>query len=106
MIELRDEINDKMFEINLPELNYRISADYGEVMMGDSSLSVNKDVFGLTVNMCNKINQDAIPNTMVIGGDLYLFLKDEKKYIFKEIQPHSIGHIPPYSVYSVNNSSK
>ncbi len=106
MIELRDEINDKMFESDLPELSYRISADYGEIMMGDSTLSVNKDIFGSTVNMCNKINPDAIPNTMVIGGDLYLFLKDEKKYIFKEIQPRSIGHKLPYSVYSVNNSSK
>lgn len=106
MIESRDEINNKMFENNLPEISYRISADYGEIMMGDSTLSVNRDVFGSTVNMCDKINQDAIPNTMVIGGDLYLFLKDAKKYIFKEIQPRSIGHKLPYSVYSVSNSSK
>lgn len=106
MIESRDEINNKMFENNLPEISYRISADYGEIMMGDSTLSVNRDVFGSTVNMCDKINQDAIPNTMVIGGDLYLFLKDAKKYIFKEIQPRSIGHKLPYSVYSVSNSPK
>ncbi len=101
MIELRDVINGKMSDSNLPELNYRISADYGRIMMADSLLSVNKDIFGSSVNICNKINQYAIPNTVVIGRDLYLFLKDEKEYIFKEMQPCSMGHKLSYSVYSV-----
>ena len=101
MIELRSIINDKMSKNGLPELNYRISADYGHVMLADSMTSFHKDIFGPTVNICSKINSMATPNTMVIGGDMYQYVKDMDGYSFKEIESFSIGHKHSYSVYSV-----
>ena len=101
MIELRTIINDTMSKNGLPELNYRISADYGHVMLADSMTSFHKDIFGPTVNICSKINSMAIPNTMVIGGDMYQHVKDIDGCSFKEIESFSIGHKHSYSVYSV-----
>jgi len=102
MIELRSIINDKMSKNGLPELNYRISADYGHIMLADSMTSFHEDIFGPTVNICSKINSMATPNTMVIGGDMYQYVKDMSGYSFKEIESFSIGHKHSYSVYSVH----
>jgi len=102
MIELRSIINDKMSKNGIPELNYRISADYGHIMLADSMTSFHEDIFGPTVNICSKINSMATPNTMVIGGDMYQHVKDMDGYSFKEIESFSIGHKHSYSVYSVH----
>ena len=104
MIEANSIINEKMAESNLPDLNYRISADYGCIMLADFKTSFNKDVFGSPVNVCAKINSKALPNSMVIGGDLYQYVKNLQEYSFKEIEPYSMGHEYPYSVYSVQKS--
>jgi class 3 adenylate cyclase len=40
----------------LPNLSYRISADYGRVEVAKSSTSTSGDLFGPTVNLCAKIN--------------------------------------------------
>lgn len=101
MIDTRNVINEKMYENELPDLDYRISADYGCIMMADSMTSVNKDVFGSTVNVCNKINSMALPNTMVIGNDLYQHVKDKQNYYFKEIRACTVGHKYKYPIYSV-----
>jgi len=90
-----------MYENELPDLDYRISADYGCIMMADSMTSVNKDVFGSPVNVCNKINSMALPNTMVIGSDLYQHVKNEQEYSFKEIRSCTVGYKHMYPVYSV-----
>ena len=101
MIDTRNVINEKMYENELPDLDYRISADYGCIMMADSMTSVNKDVFGSPVNVCNKINSMALPNTMVIGSDLYQHVKDKQDYYFKEIRACTVGHKYKYPIYSV-----
>jgi len=101
MIDTRNVINEKMYENELPDLDYRISADYGCIMMADSMTSVNKDVFGSPVNVCDKINSMALPNTMVIGSDLYQHVKDKQDYYFKEIRACTVGHKHKYPIYSV-----
>jgi CheY-like chemotaxis protein len=92
-------------------ISYKISANYGKVEVARSGSSQNIDLFGSTVNICSKINAKAIPNGMVIGGDLYKILKkDHFSYligdypyhcIFKEVSGYFIDLVE-YPVYSVS----
>ena len=49
-------LNVKLKEKGLPDLSYRISADYGKVEMAKSLTSTSEDLFGPVVNLCSKIN--------------------------------------------------
>lgn len=102
MIEAHGVINQKMREERLPPVNYRISADYGSVMTAKTVTSANEDVFGATVNMCAKINHTAIPNSMVIGGDLFEIVKSFDGYQFEPVAVYSSGFKFQYTVYSVS----
>jgi class 3 adenylate cyclase len=99
MIEARGIINKKLFESRLPPLNYRVSADYGSVMVAHSANSYEEDLFGSPINMCAKINKCAPPNGMVIGYDLYQVIKSSGKYNFREIQGCSVGFKNKYPVF-------
>ena len=101
MIEAHGLINQKMREEGLPPVNYRISADYGSVVTAKTITSANEDVFGATVNMCAKINHSAIPNSMVIGGDLFEIVKSFDGYQFEPVAVYSSGFKFEYTVYSV-----
>lgn len=101
MIEAREIINDMASEKMLPDINFRISADYGGVMMADSTTSHITDIFGTPVNICNRINSFALPNEMVIGGDMYQCVKNENGFVFEEIKSCDVGQKHPYSVYNV-----
>ena len=96
-----------MYEEALPALKYRISADYGKVHLAKSYTSEMDDLFGTTVNLCAKINRYAKPNSMVIGGDLYLVLKAipllKKDYYFKQAGYYSLGIREAYPLYSVTS---
>ena len=101
MIEAHCIINQKMREAELPPVNYRISADYGSVMTAKTMTSSNEDIFGSTVNICAKINHVAIPNSMVIGSDLYEVVKSFDGYHFEPVAVYSSGFKLQYPVYSV-----
>jgi len=101
MIEAHDVINQKMREQGLPPVNYRISADYGSVMIAKTVASPNEDVFGATVNICARINHVAIPNSMVIGSDLFEIVKSFDGYQFEPVTVYSSGFRLQYPVYSV-----
>jgi len=107
MIAANYVIDDKLYEEALPALKYRISADYGKVHMARSNSSEMDDLFGTTVNLCAKINRYAKPNSMVIGGDLYLVLKAipllKKDYYFKTAGFYSLGITGAYPLYSVTS---
>jgi CheY-like chemotaxis protein len=107
MIAANYVIDDKLYEEALPSLKYRISADYGKVHMARSNSSEMDDLFGTTVNLCAKINRYAKPNSMVIGGDLYLVLKAipllKKDYYFKQAGFYSLGITGAYPLYSVTS---
>ena len=107
MIAANYVIDDKLYEEALPALKYRISADYGKVHMARSNSSEMDDLFGTTVNLCAKINRYAKPNSMVIGGDLYLVLKAipllKKDYYFKQTGFYSLGITGAYPLYSVTS---
>jgi two-component system, OmpR family, response regulator ChvI len=119
MISARCTINTKLYQEKLPSVSYRISANYGRVEVARSSTSQSDDLFGSTMNMCAKINSKALPNGIVIGGDLYQIVKSfsssfDNNYYFEGVDEYlstdfnkDNNHHHPYPVYSLsikNNS--
>ena len=103
-------INSRMHEMDLPDVSYRISADYGRLSIAKSLTSQRYDLFGPTMNLCAKINSKAAPNSMVIGNDLYQMLKSVfssshsilDNYYFKHVGEYAIDGLKnAYPVYSV-----
>jgi len=84
-------LTKKLAEQNLPGLDYRVSADYGPIMIAKSDLSQSEDIFGSTVNMCSKINHCAKKNSVIIGGDLFELVKKLPEYKFKNVEAFDIG---------------
>lgn len=107
MIAANSVINEKLYEEGLPPLKYRVSADYGRMQIARSSVSLSDDLFGTTVNVCAKINKKADPNTMIIGGDLYLVLRSisplKNDYNLKPIGDYSVGIKQSYPLYVVTS---
>ena len=91
MISSRHVINAKLHKEFLPDISYRISADYGKLEVAMSGeISSSYDLFGPTINFCAKINKKAPPNGIAIGADLWRivnsFPKLSKRYHFQEIK--------------------
>lgn len=86
---------------NLPCVNYRVSADYGSVVMMEANNSSPLDIIGPPVNMCSKINHAAPTNGAVIGGDLFSMVKGLTDYRFKEVKGFSLGYKYSYPVYRI-----
>lgn len=89
MVSSRDIINAKLGKESLPDISYRISADYGKLEVA-SEISGSYDLFGPTLNFCAKINKKAPPNGIAIGADLWRivnsFQKISRRYRFREIK--------------------
>jgi class 3 adenylate cyclase len=66
MISAHRSIKARSLEEKLPSLNYRISADYGEVEFARMQSSKTDDLFGAAMNKCAKINSKASPKGIVI----------------------------------------
>jgi len=101
MVESYEEINMLMAECGLPPVSYRVSSDYGKLTIAKSSVSTCEDIFGPTVNTCAKINGIAMPNSTIIGGDLYQIAKQFKGYEFHSLVGFSVGVRLDYPVYSL-----
>jgi len=101
MVEERDAICETLEREGLPGVDYRVSVDYGKVVIMKSNNSLSPDLIGPPVNMCAKINHRAQPNEVVIGGDLYQNVKDVKDYRFSQRKGFSIGFKYSYPVYTV-----
>lgn len=105
MINSHRSINIKTRDECLPEITYRISADYGRVEVARSSSSYNDDLFGMTMNNCARMNYVAPANGLVIGSGLYQLVKHlifpNKFYFFKRATSLKIGMNKPYPVYHV-----
>jgi len=101
MIECADVINAKMKEHGLPSVKYRVSMDFGTVMLANSVASSDDDIFGSTVNVCSKINRIAKPNGIVIGSDMYQIVKEFDDYAFLADNGFSLGMAIQYPVFEV-----
>ena len=90
MVSSRQIINSELHKQLLPDISYRISADYGKLEVAMSGeVSSSYDLFGPTINFCAKINKKAPPNGIAIGADLWRIVnstKLAKRYHFKEIK--------------------
>ena len=105
MIESHHLINRLMYEYGLPPIHYRVSSDYGKITIAKSHNS-DIDLFGSTVNVCTKMNAFALPNHIVIGGDLYQVVRTFNEYGFGIITGYSLGLKLDYPIYSVHRTKK
>ncbi len=76
--KLDKQLNDKTSSENLPGMAYRISTAFGVVNEAKTSDSSLDDIFGEPVNICFKINQYALPNTVVVDNSVYEKAKDSQ----------------------------
>ena len=74
--KLDKKLNEKTTSENLPGMVYRISSAYGIANVAKTSDSLIQDIFGEPVNTCFKINQYALPNTVVVDNSVYEKAKD------------------------------
>ena len=94
-------ITQKLIANGLPGLSYRVSADYGNVMIMNTNNSTEIDMIGSPINMCSKINHTAKSNEFVIGGDFHEIVKKIDKYNFKQVHEYDTGFKSGYPVYKV-----
>ena len=85
----------------MPNIQYRISLDYGPLMIAKSMHSSCKDIFGPTVNLCAKLNHLAKPDGVVIGSDMHQVVKKFKKYKFSKAGQFKSALKHNYPVYSI-----
>lgn len=106
MILHHDIICKRLKEEKLPCVDYRISADYGQVVFMKSNNSDTPDMIGPPVNICSKINRCASINGIVIGGDLFELIKSYPEYSYKQVKGYSCGFKQDYPVYSVKRKDE
>jgi adenylate cyclase len=99
MINIRPSLNNIMIREGLPEISYRISCEYGSVAVARMSTSSVNDIFGISVNICSKINPMAPTNTIIIGESFYDKVnKFDDDYTFEE----QVMKDPPISLADGN----
>jgi class 3 adenylate cyclase len=101
---LHRNVNSKFTSELLPELNYRISLDYGEVSFAQTVDSTTSDIFSTTVNYCAKINKVVDPIKVIIGGDLYRIAKNLSGYDFHEVKQAISILNRTYPLYTVTEA--
>ncbi|MHA7646282.1 HAMP domain-containing protein [Nitrosopumilus sp. S4] len=102
--DVHDGIVKKLEKINLPTLDYRISATYGIVRIARASTSSVNDIFGSTVNRCAKMNRSSPPNGVIIGENFYDKVKDFEGYKFEKIESKIVSTEEVYIGYSVSRN--
>jgi len=101
MIKSQKYLSEQLVKERLPGIDFRVSADYGSVLIMKSNVSESIDMIGPSLNMCSKINRLAEKNQFVVGGDLFEMIKKLNGYRFKEVKDFSLGFKLSYPVYSV-----
>ena len=101
MIESHDFVSQYAKKEGLPLINYRVSSDFGPVMIMNQNGTPGTDMIGPPLNMCTKINHIASNNEFVIGGDLYQVAKKLPDYSFSPRGKYDLQSKYSYPVYSV-----
>ena len=101
MIDASSMMNNIFDKQKMPKVQYRISLDYGPLMIASNTASSCKDIFGSTVNLCSKLNRIARPNEVVIGSDLFEIVKKTKHYKFGKADQFHSSLKQDYPVYRV-----
>ena len=100
MMSIHEKLKIELAEVMLPQIDFRISFDYGIVTMMRNSKWVI-DLVGPTINTCAKINELCPVNGMIIGSDLYEKTKNFREYKFKNSGSLSIDLKHPYPVFTM-----
>ena len=100
MVDIHDYLCTCAKNEGLPCINYRISCDYGSVIMMKSNENPI-DMLGPPLNMCVKINHFAQKNGFVIGADLYEMVKKMDDYYFSSTKSYHSDQKFQYPVYAV-----
>jgi adenylate cyclase len=101
MLEKGPQLNTLLKREGLPDIKYRISCEYGAVIVARMSTSSVNDIFGSPVNMCSKMNSLAPPGGVVIGQGLYEKVKGVPEYAFSKVTYTTMFAEPGYSMYIV-----
>ena len=101
MIHSQKYLSEQLIKEELPVVDFRVSADYGSVLIMKSNVSESLDMIGPPLNMCSKINHLAEKNQFVVGGDLFEMVKKISGHSFKKVKDFSLGFKLSYPVYSV-----
>lgn len=104
MIGMHDMICRTAQNKKLPCIDYRISMDFGTVMIMNQNGSKTEDLIGPPVNMCSKINRHAPKNQLVIGGDLYQLVRKCHDFKFQQTSDYSIELKNKYPIYLVTRN--
>lgn len=99
MVAAGPDLDGQMQREGLPVVKYRISCEYGTVMVAKMSTSSVNDIFGTSVNLCAKMNVLARPCGVVIGEGLYDKVRHFPEYEFVELKDAQLSS--DYRVYSV-----
>ena len=99
-------LNAKMLSESLPPIQYRTSADYGEVSIAKSISSQSEDLFGSAMNISAKINSKAQPNGFVIGQMLFDRVNDMSEFTFVPALEKLVMPNGEYNVYHVKEKEK
>ena len=102
MVEAHAYINELAKKEGLPKINYRISCDFGPVMIMKDSRDSEIDLIGPPMNISSKINRLAPNNGFVIGGDFYEVAKKLDEYEFSSHGNYDLNLKSQYSVYLVS----
>lgn len=97
-------IAQKLTELGLPEVDYRVSASFGPVSIVENEDSSVGDLFGSTINTCSKMNKLAQPNSIIIGSALREKLKNSEKYTFTPVEKFAVNDQLSYMTYSVTEN--
>ncbi len=104
MLECQEIINQILQDEKLPKIQYRISSEYGKVMVATTNTINTLDIFGTTVNYCSKINKMANPNEFIIGHDLKTIVKDTSDYSIKGKSFYHTDLKNNFPIYSVGRN--
>ena len=97
-----EKICERLHNEGLPCVDFRISLDYGKVIMMKTSNCNYIDIIGPPVNMCSKINHFASINGLVIGGDLHQLIKNSKDFHFHQEKGFKVGGMKSeYPIYGI-----
>jgi len=102
LTESRNQICKVLQKENLPTLDYRVSVDYGTVIIMKSNTSSYIDILGTPINMCAKINHLADNNGVIIGDDFFQIIRENKKYRYVSKKGYPMGLNEEYPVYSLH----
>ena len=76
------------------------------MQLAKSTSTQSDDIFGTTVNICSKINSNALPNGMIIGQNMYEMVKNIPGYKFESVKGYEISSDNQYTAYLLTSELK